>query len=308
MRKSEALKLVSDIALASAKAKSFHDLASQSLRLICDALNWPIGHLFLARINSAGESELASAGIWYLRDPAQNQEFVRVTEGFQVGIKDMPLAPQWRRDVRERNFERQNRANSPLNLGAAFNLPIVSSGKIIAVAEFFTVEAMDPDDSILEIAAMIGIHLSVAHELFIKQQSSESSVNYSIAARTSERMAALSDMANGVAHEVNNPLTIIVGHINVIRSRVDEMSVPKILESLDKIEGSAARIAKVVRDLRHFSRDGSSDPLESVLLNDVIHQTLSLCNERIQAAHIDLSVKSNGTDSVTVRTRGAQIC
>lgn len=98
------------------------------------------------------------------------------------------------------------------------------------------------------------------------------------------KLAALGEMAGGVAHEINNPLAIIKASseqlIDLIGLERGNSDRAKVLAS--KIDSTSQRIASIVRGLRYFSRDGRSDPFEQVAISDVIQDTLSLCVEKFR--------------------------
>jgi hypothetical protein len=63
------LRMLSDVALASTSASTFHEALSNSVRLICAALRWPVGHAFFADHSQSNDVILRSSGIWYLESP-----------------------------------------------------------------------------------------------------------------------------------------------------------------------------------------------------------------------------------------------
>lgn len=82
------------------------------------------------------------------------------------------------------------------------------------------------------------------------------------------KLAALGEMSAGIAHEINNPLAVIAGGLQLLkRNRSDETKFDSRLESLSK---ATLRIEKIVRGLQRFGRSikGSEfriEPLESIL-------------------------------------------
>lgn len=110
----------------------------------------------------------------------------------------------------------------------------------------------------------------------------------------SARMASLGEMAGGIAHEVNNPLAIIHGRAAQILRTLDrgQLDVVKLKADMTKIEATADRIAKIVRGLRSFSRDSSSDPMILAKVNGMIAEALDLACERFKNHEVQLSVCS----------------
>ncbi|TMQ27688.1 MAG: response regulator, partial [Deltaproteobacteria bacterium] len=84
-----------------------------------------------------------------------------------------------------------------------------------------------------------------------------------------DRLASLGTMAAGVAHEINNPLAVVIANSDYIRSELDEISTaldaaaPELAERVrdlaqiqSEISRAGTRIGKIVGDLRTFSRPG----------------------------------------------------
>ncbi|MCR9247813.1 MAG: PAS domain S-box protein [bacterium] len=99
-----------------------------------------------------------------------------------------------------------------------------------------------------------------------------------------ERLAAVGELAAGVAHEVNNPINTMINCAQLIQDGDD----PE-LNSRDIIE-EGQRIAEIVRDLLQFARDDQDTPQETSL-QEVVQRTLRLVGENLKRHGIRLRVE-----------------
>lgn len=106
------------------------------------------------------------------------------------------------------------------------------------------------------------------------------------------KMSSLGEMAAGVAHEINNPLTIIMGRVQMMRqfAKMGEISPNELVEFCDKIDNTVGRITRIIHGLKTFARDGSQDPFEPVEIKKLIQETLSFCEARFKNNDVKLIV------------------
>jgi C4-dicarboxylate-specific signal transduction histidine kinase len=106
------------------------------------------------------------------------------------------------------------------------------------------------------------------------------------------KMSALGEMAGGIAHEINNPLTVIGAKATVLREMIvkGNLDLTRMLTQVDKIDSTVSRIARIVRGLRTFARNGDSDPMNAVDLKVIVENTFELCVERFKRENIELRV------------------
>jgi signal transduction histidine kinase len=92
------------------------------------------------------------------------------------------------------------------------------------------------------------------------------------------KLISIGELASGVGHEINNPLAIISGHIEIIKKQLAKNNYhdEKVDKYLQNCTTSVKRIAAIINSLRSFSRKDELNHFEVINCHEAITQNLDL--------------------------------
>ena len=127
-------------------------------------------------------------------------------------------------------------------------------------------------------------------------------------AAATARLASLGGMAQGVAHEINNPLSVVMFSAEELNQRAKNRDIdPELFENFTgKIVKMSHRMAKIIKGLRYFSRDAENDPIKPTSLEQIIEQAVDLQRELIKNNGIELEIHFPDED-LLIQCREVQI-
>ena len=102
----------------------------------------------------------------------------------------------------------------------------------------------------------------------------------------SDRLVTVGKLAAGVAHEVGNPLSGILGYLSVIQSRAKTQ--PELVEIAKAIENEVTRIDQIVRSLLDLGRPARGKPAP-IELAGVLHSAANLVGKGPELSQVKIS-------------------
>jgi C4-dicarboxylate-specific signal transduction histidine kinase len=117
-----------------------------------------------------------------------------------------------------------------------------------------------------------------------------------IAQINSSKLISLGEMAAGIAHEINNPMTIIRVQAELLQrllKKADEVNTDQIQKGLTLIGNTVDRISKIIKGLRAIS---SQDPMIEHELLDIFQDTSALFEEKFKSSQIGYELNFSPCD------------
>ena len=102
----------------------------------------------------------------------------------------------------------------------------------------------------------------------------------------SAKLATIGELAAFVAHEINNPLTSVLGYASLILSETPPDDSKR--GDLEVIEKEALRARAIVRDLLGYARQTDS-AMEQTRINEALESVLPLIRRRAEAQHVSIT-------------------
>jgi C4-dicarboxylate-specific signal transduction histidine kinase len=135
---------------------------------------------------------------------------------------------------------------------------------------------------------MIGTHADISKRKHQEQQDKE---HLNQLAHVT-RLGLIGEMASGIAHEVNQPLTAIATYtqasLNLMKAECPNLD--KLAEIVYKTQQQALRSGQIIRRMREFVKSNTKQ-LSAVDLNELIQDAVSLCLPELKLGNIALTLQ-----------------
>lgn len=130
--------------------------------------------------------------------------------------------------------------------------------------------------------------IGVLRDITERKKAEEERKKLELKAQIASRLASVGEMVAGIAHEINNPLTGIIGYAQLLASRQD---LPEdVKKDLKIINDGAQRVAGVVQRLLTFSRQVKPER-RLVDINELVENTLALRAYSLRMNNIEVITK-----------------
>jgi signal transduction histidine kinase len=189
-------------------------------------------------------------------------------------------------------------------------------------ADDYLVKNMDFVEMLPQACAKLLLRIETAERL---QQSEAERSRLTTQLRQEQRLSTIGTLASGVAHEINNPLNVMINYAQLIHDRLPQ-GCEQLAEFCQEILEEGQRITNIVRNLQSFSRyEKTEHKLESpkklvegvlslvgrLLSKDEIALTLEIAPDLPQVTcsapqiqQIILNLIINGRDAINERYQG----
>ena len=139
--------------------------------------------------------------------------------------------------------------------------------------------------SLLHHPAVAGIIVN-ARDVTERKQSEETQERLRQHLRHSEKLAAMGELLAGVAHELNNPLSVVIGHTAILTRATD----PAVVGRAEKIGRAAERCGRIVKNFLALARQYPPERT-SVSLNQIVRDALEVLAYPLRVDNVEVTTE-----------------
>jgi two-component system NtrC family sensor kinase len=288
-RRNRELVVLNSLAETLASTLELNDSIQKTLRQILDLFGLDAASLYLfdrdgvtlKRVASAGHRPEFAKSLPVMTIPAELLQQIRSVRATFLSTAGLPLPPA-AREVQKRE-----------GIVSAYIVPLWSKDKIVGGLGVGSRTAREMSTADISLLIAVGSQVASAVERSLLYE--ETRQAYDHLRRTqeqllhSEKLAAVGQLISGVAHELNNPLTAILGYSQLLTS--SGQVGPLAIGYTEKIYKQAQRTHRIVQNLLSFARQHKPERMP-VRVNTILEDTLALRDYDLRMGkirvHLDL--------------------
>lgn len=227
------------------------------------------------------------------------------------------LSPMLKKIVRDLQFSEQNLFSELLNI--SFCRPISEVSEIIAfetevkaINQTFDISIAPVFDHEMKITSVVSfvrditLRAAIEDEVLVQSLLLKEEIQAREKAQRdlefkqeqliqNSKLASLGEMAGGIAHEINNPLAIVLSGIELmeLQSSRNTLTPEAVGLGMNRIKVASNRINKIISAMKTLNRKEHGDEMVYYSIDKLLSEVLILCHEKSVLAGVEIRVENN---------------
>ena len=251
-------RLLQAMASAANEASTLEEALQVAVEEICVHTGWAVGHASVIPDATTAEGQ-APAPIWHVSDPVRFDQLAAARAildsadgsaggmaGGLAGEVQGSGKPCWASPLREETASPLEQVALDLGLRGEFCFPVMLGADVACVLAFFTDQALDPDDGLLETVDHVANQLSRVAE---RERASIELAGARDAAMESSRLK--SDFLATMSHEIRTPMNGVIGLTSLLLSTDLDIQQQQYAEG---VQSAGEALLAIINDILDFSK------------------------------------------------------
>lgn len=273
------------------KSKTSEEVIKYFMQEVFRYTGWEVGHYYLRKKENS--DIFVTSKIWNIKVQHNFSDFIRITENIELangfafsGRAIKTQRPIWCKDIHTLFADFKISDNDDIKVKTGLVVPIIISGDVQFVIEFFTTQNLDRDQKLLSMMEEISVLIALAIER-------ANAVQKLVTLRGNEKSArkSKSTFLSVISHEIRTPMNAVLGMTDLLRETKLTFEQKRFTEI---IKQSGEALLNILNDLLDISKlETGKVEVEKVSFNlkGLIHETCSIIGIRAHENGLEISVK-----------------
>ncbi len=131
-------------------------------------------------------------------------------------------------------------------------------------------------------------YLSIRYEITDLKEAQRLVLEQQAQLISASRLSAIGEMAAAITHEINNPLGVILGRVEMLKSCLEEQQLDRteMKKLAEAIEFTGQRIAKIVHSMKTMAHHQDEEPTSQTFVQGLLDDAVDLCAHRFDKSEI----------------------
>ena len=133
---------------------------------------------------------------------------------------------------------------------------------------------------------LLGLSADRKRKEIINEKESLQQLNFN-----QSKLASLGELVASIAHEINNPLAVISGRADILKTRIKtgKTDHESMMKNIEMIQATVFRTTSIIKSLKKLAKNDNNSELELVSITEIIEDIVNISHQKLLQANINFN-------------------